>query len=596
MHVTAMSNVVRPVADDTRPRPWTPRAGEGQVLILFALFLVVLIGFSAVAVDLGSWLKVRRDYQNAADAAALAGSPFLSGPTPDRPHARQAAWNSLASQLGVTIPGSPWDSDTPALDPVPDSTGTYSMWVSTPPIGAGLAPVGKYPGASIGSTDKTIFVWVQRVNPSYLARIFGINGSMIDAWATAGLFPSRYAVITLRQPGQAGGPQSDINLAGNNVSLTVKNGDVGGNYDMKLNSGSDLVLPGDSQLYLHNYINCGQQCWGNTQINDGGNPLVLKTAIQLPGPIPDPNYPLPTTVTLAPTTPTAALPYGYPGSIPGDTKSGAGSIKVGAGGDKPMNTSVTMVGPVATCDTTNAVKIGPGYYTNISVDGSYCLILDPAYKHNCISIGAGCTDTPSAVPSGQLPGVFYLNGGMSVKGGGMIVGDGVTLVVRPLSSPNDNGQVLGGGGTSSPGIYDLNATNKSGAWTRRGVSPYNWVTSGCSNGAPACWQYTNMYEADLSQTGIAFYVMRRNQIPGSGVAEDDNTSVVKIQASAALTWNGITCAPHDNVSLAGQPGHAGIGQLVCWTFTFNGGTAVTQTYAGPISAIPLLIEPKLGQP
>jgi Flp pilus assembly protein TadG len=49
------------------------REPKGQVLVLFALFLVVLLGATAITVDFGSWLKVRRDYHNAADAAALAG-------------------------------------------------------------------------------------------------------------------------------------------------------------------------------------------------------------------------------------------------------------------------------------------------------------------------------------------------------------------------------------------------------------------------------------------------------------------------------------------------------------------------------------------
>lgn len=574
---------------------------QGQVLVLFALFLVVLLGFAAIAIDLGSWLKVRRDYQNAADAAALAGSPFLAGNSPDWPNARKAAWTSLEHQLGITITDSrvadPWLTDIPAGSPVTDTTGTYSMWVSTPPLGAGA----KYPGAYTGSADKAVFVYVQAQSPSYLSRVFGVNGSLVSAWATAGIFPNRFAVITLRQPGQAGPPQADVNLAGTNVSLTVKDGDVGGNYNMKLNSNTNLVLPDTSQVYLHDYLSCGQSCWGNTQINNGGTPLVLKTALQLPGPIPDPNYPLPTNVIGGPpgpvTSPTVTLPYGYGPADAKDTKSGDGSVMIGSGGDTPQNTSVTAVSGVQTCNTANAVRIGPGYYTKIQVDGKFCLILDPAYKHSCLSVGAGssyCTDTPTAVPSTQLPGVFYVYGTITVKGGGMIVGDGVTIVVRPLPAPNDNGQITAGGGTSSVGIIQLNSANSSGAWTRRGVSPYTWVSSGCSYSLPACWQYTSAYQTDPTQNGIALYVMRRDQT-GQSVAADNNSNVLDITSNAALTWNGITYAPHDNVTLAGQPGHAGVGQLVSWTFTFNGGTDVTQTYAGPQTGIPILLEPRVGQ-
>jgi hypothetical protein len=465
------------------------------------------------------------------------------------------------------------------------------MWVSTPPIGAGA----KYPGAYTGSNDKAIFVWVEAQNPSYLARIFGFNGSLISAWATAGIFPNRFAVITLRQPGQAGPAQEDIRLAGNNVNLRVIDGDVGGNWNMKLNSNNNLILPGDSQVYLHDYQSCGSSCWGNVQINNGSG--TLKTAFQLPGPIPDPNYPLPTSVLSAPTAPTAALPYGFTPAFPGvDKKSGPGVVKVGSGGDNPALQSVSAVGGIQTCDAAKAVRIGPGYYSTITVDGSYCLILDPAYTHNCISIGVSpCVDTPVAIPSTQMPGIFYLDGPITVKGGGMIVGEGVTLVVRPKNNPGDNGQFSASGGASSPGIYDLNATQKSGGWTRLGVSPYVRVSSGCLYAAATCWQYTNTYESDLTQTGMALYVMRRDQIPGSGAASDDWTNVIQVNASSGFAWNGITYAPHDSATLAGQPGHSGVGQLVAWTFTFNGGTDVTQTYSGPFSGIPLLLEPRLGQ-
>ncbi len=459
------------------PDPRTaPDRVRGQIIVLFALFVVVLIGFAAIAVDLGSYLKVRRDYQNAADAAALSGAPFLVGNTPDRTSARHAAWDSLASQLNVTIAGTPWTSDTAAASPVTDTTSTFSMWVSTPPINAGT----KYPGTYTSTSDKSIF-----------SRIFGINDALVTAWATAGDFPSSFAVITLRQPGQAGPAQPDINLAGTNVSLTVVGGDVGGNYNMKLNSNSTLVLPNDSEVYLHDYVSCGASCWGNTQINNGGipAPFALKTAKQLPGPIPDPNYPLPTSTVGGPTAPTSALPYGFTPESSVDKKSGNGVVLVGSGGDTPAAHSVTTVGGVQTCVGSQAVRIGPGFYTKLQVSGPYCVILDPTYRHNCISIGAGCTDTPTAVPQSQMPGVFYFafnsggGGGINIGNGAMVVGDGVTIVMRPSDS-GDKDLVAVSGGASSPAIMDLNngvsplvsVAEASGAWTRRGTRSFGRAT------------------------------------------------------------------------------------------------------------------------
>jgi uncharacterized membrane protein len=57
------------------------RASErGQILILVAATLVVLMGIMALAIDLGfSWM-LRRQEQNAADPAAIAAARWLRDP------------------------------------------------------------------------------------------------------------------------------------------------------------------------------------------------------------------------------------------------------------------------------------------------------------------------------------------------------------------------------------------------------------------------------------------------------------------------------------------------------------------------------------
>lgn len=53
------------------------RRERGQALVLFVLGLAVLLGFTAMSVDVGLFLHQRRDLQNDADAAALAGAAYL---------------------------------------------------------------------------------------------------------------------------------------------------------------------------------------------------------------------------------------------------------------------------------------------------------------------------------------------------------------------------------------------------------------------------------------------------------------------------------------------------------------------------------------
>ena len=502
--------------------------------------------------------------------------------------ARRAAWGEVNRQLGLGL-------SNVLLNTYSDnSTGAggqtaagYTVWVASPPSEAGAA----YPGAQTNSSSRTVFVRVERDNQAFLSRALGFGDRRISAWATAGVFPNKFAVITLREQGQApGSVGEDISLNGTTTRLEVVNGDVGGNWNMKLNSSSQLWVRGladnEADVFLADYLSCGSSCWSSGQENSGpnGNPAnVTKDPQQLPGIIPDPNYPLPPALTPPPNGPSGlAVPIGDDGDGPGGNA--AGNIDVKSGGPDeayPAGGSTTTPGGVLTCPA-NSPKIGPGYYTGIQVRAGKCLILDPTMRHT--SIIARLPDIPTPVLPTQLPGIFYVNGTIDVGTGAMIVGDGVTVIMRPGSS----NQLLVSGG----GVVDLNrgitgTPRKLGAWTSLGISPYGY------NVPLVQWQYNSALESDLRNIGMALYVIKRSQY--AAVAADDNSDVIKINAAGGLGWRGITYAPHDNVTLAGQPGHDGVGQLVSWTFKFAGGTKVTQTYEGPEDGTPFLIEPRTGQ-
>ena len=76
----------------------TDRRDQGQVLVIFALSLLTLLLFAALAFDTGVMLLERRDQQNASDAAALAGARYLPGSTVDA----ESAARSLATANGFT--------------------------------------------------------------------------------------------------------------------------------------------------------------------------------------------------------------------------------------------------------------------------------------------------------------------------------------------------------------------------------------------------------------------------------------------------------------------------------------------------------------
>jgi uncharacterized membrane protein len=96
---------------EIRERP--PRRDGGQVLVVFALALVVLLGFGGLALDGGSAFAQRRDQQTAADLAALAAAnDFLISGVETQAVARARA---VAASNGYTH-GTGGTSVTVALD------------------------------------------------------------------------------------------------------------------------------------------------------------------------------------------------------------------------------------------------------------------------------------------------------------------------------------------------------------------------------------------------------------------------------------------------------------------------------------------------
>ena len=57
---------------------------KGAVLIIFALLLIVLIGFTALAMEAGRWYMVRAELSKSVDAAAIAGAKNISNPYVDK--------------------------------------------------------------------------------------------------------------------------------------------------------------------------------------------------------------------------------------------------------------------------------------------------------------------------------------------------------------------------------------------------------------------------------------------------------------------------------------------------------------------------------
>jgi Flp pilus assembly protein TadG len=78
---------------------WRQESGQG--LVVGTLAMVVILGFAAMAIDVGIFLHERRELQNAADAAALAGAAEL----PESPAEAEAKVQEWADKNGIDIAG-----------------------------------------------------------------------------------------------------------------------------------------------------------------------------------------------------------------------------------------------------------------------------------------------------------------------------------------------------------------------------------------------------------------------------------------------------------------------------------------------------------
>ncbi|AOY98969.1 hypothetical protein BKK81_06625 [Cupriavidus sp. USMAHM13] len=167
----------------SRGRPFLPTQ-RGSIAVMTAVLLTVLLGCTALAVDVAYLYIVRNELQNAADAAALAGAPCLNPRTeclntknsaPDWATAQQTATNaiSLNSSTGVQLTS---------------GTVEYGYWnlTGTP---AGLQSLPMTPGSNDRPAVKVTLSRSTGQNggpvPTFFARIFGTTSMPVSATAVA---------------------------------------------------------------------------------------------------------------------------------------------------------------------------------------------------------------------------------------------------------------------------------------------------------------------------------------------------------------------------------------------------------------------------
>jgi len=292
-------------------------AARGQVLVLFALFLLLLLGMSAMAIDYASWLLVDRNLQNAADHAALAGASEFEQRTaqgvctggvgqPKCEAARAQAWTSINAELNLGLPAAAITqlslSDSPAggTTSVTVSGTTYTwqdrVWVTTPPPTYAAYTAG-FIGGQYAHNFGVVFARVDHDVRSLIGGALGIQPQPRHGWATAGALPIGFALQTFCRNHIA--PQSGVceNSAGLTIDgqggIRLITGDAASNESLKVTAtnGQGIVLDSGDMFLVNG--SCDSSTWNCPNgppsqggISDGSNG---KNAFYM-APLPVPHY------------------------------------------------------------------------------------------------------------------------------------------------------------------------------------------------------------------------------------------------------------------------------------------------------------------
>jgi hypothetical protein len=327
------------------------RHRQGQALVLYALFLLVLLGASALAVDYANWLLIDRRLQNVADHASLAGAAmfddqFVAGSCagvgqPQCDDARAQAWASLNEDLNLGL--SDADITTLAGSDTPDAgqttipgtstplTGGHTIWVTTPPP-ANSSYQGV--GGRYALNYAVVFVRVDEPTSTYFARALGFVARDRVGWATAGPLPADFALEVfcrnniLPEHGACGGSGATSLVIDGQGGIRLVRGDIGSNESLKITAanGQGVIVQAGNVFVVEG--SCSNALWtcpddGTPTLGGISDGTTGKNAFFMP-PQPVPHYASPLDgVTISgadcrfATATDLCVPYrGQPGAMP----------------------------------------------------------------------------------------------------------------------------------------------------------------------------------------------------------------------------------------------------------------------------------------
>jgi hypothetical protein len=495
----------------------TNRKGDGQILVLFALVLILLMGISALVIDVGLKYSSERRYQAITDAASLAGAQEIQPPgrgvqplsvmRPLWANARRVAL--LAVVKGLLPIGVVATCDTSA--DIPDCA-----------LPGGQYHVGIYAPSricSLGGCDFNRSVEVIVREPAYqtmFARLFGQTTWALSRTSVAGLSWGRnYTIVALRPVKPKGGTTEvrNIRLDGGTQVHVIK-GDVGTNSNMDYGSCASLL---DLQTGYNLYYVDATPSWGCP------NPPGVHSAAM----IQDPQYIIP---------PAASdSAHVYFTLAKGEDVAGCPALATALLTNPQYAKYVPFV-PLSAPGVPDAT--GPKRTIHCYMPGTYAPTLADGNKDLTI----------------LEPGLYYFNGGVDVQSGFIGGYDpsqpGVTLVFpRTMQFKQRSGATI------------LNAGTK--FRNPAGVEPA--TAPAMTNTVPSL-KITVAVQSDPNCQVV---------LPYNTGCDDLSNDTINLAGGTALYLAGVQYAPSDNAVVTGNSSGDGyIGQVWVWTIYYKGNNTV----------------------
>lgn len=510
----------------------TTRRDSGQVLVLFAIVSILLMGLLALVVDVGLKYTSERRYQAVADGASLAGAQELQPTSRTAPVtplmqtlARERALRAAVDELLETTVPLPCLTDTDIVDCLLPG-GRFSVSVKTPsPTCVECVP------------ERSVQVTV--AEPSFstmFSRLFGQTTWALSRTSVAGLsFGRSYTIVTLRppQPHGMGGSYDvrDFRLSGG-TNVHVSDGDVGTNSNMTYedaSGGTKLHLATGYSMYYYDPYNDPEWAPPNPPDPDGKKIGAL---------IKDPGYVIPG----APST-DGSIANEDPGS---PCETAAISLLASAAYGVAPRSYIPALAPT-TPDMDKITCLLPGNYDNDPLPGSL--------KSNVIILLRDADDH----------GLFYFADGLSIQssliGGYEADQPGVAIVV-----PQDQEMNVNTNGSSRPTAIMLNAGTKTTGGSEAGPALDFAGNPIVTNTSPAI-KMTLMVTRDPS-------CIVPNGLPT--LCTDTHNDAISIAGQSDMYLAGVQFMPSDNSDINSSAATGYIGQIWAWTLKYSGGVTLSQ--------------------